>query len=38
MLLLVLDEARAAAEVRTAAAEVRANSLLLVQNNKITKY
>jgi hypothetical protein len=28
----VLDEARAAAEVRAAAAEVRANSLLLVQN------
>jgi hypothetical protein len=32
MLLLVLDEAHAAAEVRVAAAEVRANSFLLVQN------
>ena len=31
----VLDEARAAAEVRAAAAEVRANSLLLVQNKKV---
>ena len=34
----VLDEARAAAEVRAAAAEVRANSLLLVHKTKSAKY